>query len=227
MKVTKASPFCLLLAAAALGGAGAAETAYKLEALKEAAPAEAGDKTREALGAEGIRVLDPKGKPFVDFWLRKSVPTREPGEDEPGVKFGQLAEGTLLGVARFHRAGSDYKANDFPAGIYTMRNGIQPRDGDHLGVSETRDFILLSPVKADTGLDPVPGKDLVKLSTQASGISHPAVLYLVKAADDAKPPRVLHDEDNERWIVECEVATTGKEKALRLGLVIVGKGAEG
>jgi hypothetical protein len=214
----------LVLAASATLAAGA-EKGYKLEPLKEAAPADVGEKLREVLAADGIRVADAEGKPFVDVWLRKSVPTGEPS-DEQGVKFNQLAEGTFLGVARFHRAGSDYKANDFPAGVYTVRNGLQPRDGDHLGVSESRDFVLLSPVKADQGLDPIAAKELVKLSTQVSGISHPTVLYLIKVVGDAKPPRVFHDEENERWVIDLEAPASGKEKTLRFGLVIVGKGAE-
>jgi len=216
----------LIVLASALAGAAAPEKVYKLEALKEAVPAEIGEKIREAVAQEGVRILDPKGKPYVDVWLRKSIPTVDP-KDEQGVKFNQLAEGTLLGVVRFHQSGSDYKSNPFPAGIYTMRNAMQPRDGDHLGVSETRDFALLSPPKADASLDPIASKDLIKLSTQVSGISHPTVLYLVKVMDEAKPPRLFHDEDHERWIVDCETPASGKEKSIRFGLVIVGKGAEG
>jgi hypothetical protein len=60
-----------------------------------------------------------------------------------------------------------------------------------------------------------------------SGISHPTVLYLVKVTDEAKPPRLFHDEDHDRWVVDCETAASGKEKSIRFGLVIVGKGAEG
>src|SRR5262249_41356329 len=153
--------------------------------LKEAPPEGTSDKMKEVLPSEGLRVLDKAGQPFADLWLRKSVPTVD-GKAEQGVSFGQLAEGTLLGVLRFHKPSSDFKGNAFPAGIYTFRNGVQPRDGDHLGVSETRDFVLLSPVKVDTKLDPMPTKEVVKLSIQASGIKHPAVLYLMKPAGPAE-----------------------------------------
>lgn len=203
------------------------EAKYKLEALKEAPPEGVGEKIREAFPSEGLRVLDKAGQPFADIWLRKSVPASE-GKAEQGVKFGQIAEGTLLGVVRFHKPASDFKGNAFPAGVYTFRNGIQPRDGDHLGVSETRDFVLLSPVKVDTKLDPMTTKELIKLSVQVSGIKHPTVLYLMKMAEEGqKLPRLVEDADLAYWILDCQMEAADKTKgAVRLGIILVGKSAE-
>jgi hypothetical protein len=137
---------------AACGGLVAAAPAkgYRVEPLKEAAPAEVAEPVRKALAAEGLRVLDPKGEPLVDVWLRSAVPTVEMPKAELNVKLGKVEEGALLGVIRFHKKSSDFKGNGFPAGVFTMRRGIQPVDGDHQGATETRDFALLAPAKVDS-----------------------------------------------------------------------------
>jgi hypothetical protein len=218
-----------LLALAAVSWAGAARAqppkGHTTEALPDAAPKEVSETIRGALETKGIRVLGEDGKPHVDIWLRKSIPTVKPKEEQ-GVKYPALEEGTLLGVVRFHTKGSDFKGNEFPAGVYTVRYGMQPRDGDHLGVSESRDFVLLSPLKADTKLEPVPHKELVGLSVQVSGIKHPTVLYLVKPDAKEKPPRVYKD-DAEKVILDVEAPSEEKGSApVRLGIVVRGQAAE-
>ena len=46
---------------------------YKTEDLKEAAPKSVSKDIGKLLREKGTRVLDPKGKSFVDIWLRKEV----------------------------------------------------------------------------------------------------------------------------------------------------------
>jgi hypothetical protein len=204
-----------------------AKDAYKVEALKETAPADVSDKVRELLATEGLRVRDPKGEPFADIWLRKSLDSGE-AKQAIGVKFGQIAEGSVLGVLRFHRKSSDFKGNAFPAGVYTFRNCLQPIDGDHQGVSDTRDFVLLSPVKVDTKPDPLATKEVIKLSVQVSGIKHPTVLYLTRILDEGtKPPRLVEDEDLATWTLDCAIPGAKDPKAqVRLGIVLIGKAQE-
>jgi hypothetical protein len=216
----------LLVLAATLGDTRAQPPkGHTTEALAESAPKEVSETIRSALEAKGIRVLGPDGKPYVDLWPRKTIPTAKPKEEQ-GVKFPALEEGTLLGVVRFNTKGSDFKGNEFPAGVYTMRYGVQPRDGDHLGVSESRDFVLLSPLKADTKLEPVPHKELVNLSVQVSGIKHPTVLYIVKPDAKEKPPRVYQD-DTEKVILDVELPAEEKGgSAARVGIVVRGQAAE-
>jgi hypothetical protein len=216
---------CFLgLALLLTGSTLSAAEKYKLQPLKEPAPEDVSDKIRPALAAEGLRVVDSKGEPFADIWLRRSIRTVE-DKSEQGVKVGILEEGSILGVARFHKKSSDFKGQSFKPGLYTCRYGWQPRDGDHLGVTASRDFLLLSPVKTDQKLDPLVTKEIIKLSSEVTGSKHPAVLYLMKL-DEAgeKLPRLVEDEDLGHWIVECEVPNEAKDKKpLRLRFVIVGK----
>jgi hypothetical protein len=203
------------------GSAGGAE--YKLEPLKDKPPAEVAGPLGEALLAGGVRLLDKKGMPLVDVWLRKEIPG-SPSKKPPGIKFEEVSEGSFLGVARFHQKHFDFKNKPIPPGTYTLRLGVQPSDGDHLGVSETRDFALLSPVAADKSLAPMPTSEVVKLSCQVSGTKHPAVLWLKPMSGEAKDlPALVHQEDREYEVLDFRLPLAGeKEKAARLGLVLVG-----
>ena len=195
---------------------------FSLEALKEGAPAEVAEVIRKDLAPAGSRVLRG-GKPFVDFWFRAAVPTGE-ARAGLGILYPTLKPGGLVGIARFHGGGSDFKAQKFPTGVYTMRYAVQPEDGDHQGTADSRDFLLLVPAAADPSADALEVKDLNKLSARVNGKKHPAVLYLV-SGQGGTLPRVMRDDSADREVFECEVATSGG-KPLRLSLVIVGKAAE-
>jgi hypothetical protein len=215
-----------ILAAAADGrfSVGAAEEpAFRLEPLEEAAPQEVSAAVREALVAKGSRILDAGGKPFADFWLAKSVAAGTP-RAEFGVRFDTLLEGGLVACVRFHGKASDFKTQDFGAGVYTCRYAIQPQDGDHMGVTDTRDFLLLVPAKDDPSPEEVAVKSLVELSTKVSDSKHPAVLYLVKrAGEEQGVPRVVEDKGLGLWLFECDATLSAKEaKPLRLSIVIRG-----
>ena len=197
---------------------------YKTEALKEAAPRSVSKEIGKILQEKGTRVLDSKGKPFVDVWLRKDV---DPGGDrsELGIEFGKMPEGTVLGVVKYHVKGYDFRDNKIPEGVYTIRYGVQPADGDHLGVSETRDFVLLSPIKEDKKPDALGYDDLVKLSAKSTRSKHPPILYVMKTTGgEAKElPRLVEDADREYWTFDCAIPNKKADaKPVRLGIVIVG-----
>lgn len=195
---------------------------FAVEPLKEGAPSEAAEAIRKEMPAVGHRVLRG-GKPFVDFWVRAAVETGDAAKGL-GILYPTLRQGGLVGVARFHGGGSDFKAQRFPAGVYTMRFAIQPEDGDHQGVTESRDFLLLCQAAADPSPEPIADlKELNKLSAKVNGKKHPAVLYLV-SGQGGTLPRVVHDETAERSVFEVEASVGGKPQ--RLCIVIVGKAAE-
>lgn len=200
---------------------------HRCESLQEAAPPSVSENVRKLLDSQGLRILGPDGKPSVDIWLRKTVPTKE-DKKELGINYGFLHDGTLLGAMRFHRKTDDFRGNGFRAAVYTFRYGLQPEDGDHLGVSEARDFILLCPVKLDVKPDPIPTKEVIKLSVKASGRKHPSVLFLMKMFDKPeKLPRFFQEEDWQYWILDFEIHNQDKgKKPVRLGLVLVGLAEE-
>jgi hypothetical protein len=200
----------------------AARDEIAVEALKEPAPSEVAEAVRKELAPSASRVLRD-GKPFIDFWLRSTLPTGEV-RGGPGILYGTLRPTTLVGVARVHGGGSDFKGQKFPAGLYTLRYGVQPDDGDHQGTTESRDFLLLCPAAADPSPDLLEEKEAIKRSARVNGKKHPAVLYLVGGAGGALP-RVVHDAKADRSVFEVEAPAAGG-KPLRLSIVVVGKVAE-
>jgi hypothetical protein len=209
-----------LLLAAAIAADGVA-----LEALKEAPPEGLSEAVRKELAGEGLRIVQG-GKPLYDFWLRKTVPTQAPREDLQ-LKLTELAPGTLVAALRVHAVTPDFRTAKVPAGVYTLRYGVQPEDGDHQGTSDTKDFLLLVQAAADPTPGPIAPDPLNKLSSKVLGRKHPAVLYLVRTTGAAEPAAVVHDEPKERWILECRTAGSAETaKVLLLGIVVVGKANE-
>lgn len=203
-----------------------AEAAQKYQAttLEEAPPEEVSEAIRKALAKGATRVVDSKGKPLLDLWLVQAAATRaEPATDE--VEFGFLEEGALVAVARMHAKGKDFKGNKYKPGAYTCRYAVLPEDGDHQGVSETRDFLLLSPAAADTSTESKTPEELVELSKKTSKGGHPAVLYLAKPLEEgAKLPRVAEDQDLAHWFLDCELPSASKGKPpARMRIVILGQ----
>src|SRR5262249_29585369 len=128
--------------------------------------------------------------------------------------------GHLVGVLRFPRKGSDFRGQDIPSGLYTLRYGNQPVDGNHVGTSPTRDFLLLSPASADQSPKPIAEKDLFKTSAQAAESSHPAILLLAKS-EPAESLPAIRPLEQERWAVQF--AGPGDASKVVLELVVVGK----
>jgi hypothetical protein len=194
---------------------------FKVEAVGALTDKSVSDAVRATLEDKGTRVIGEDGKPFCEVWLRKDVPTTK---DEPmGAIFGQIQEGAVVGVIRFLRDASDYRGQGVKPGYYVMRYTLILSDGAHLGVSPTRDFVLLTPASADADPKPLSQQETIKLSRQASGTGHPSPWSLVQpSANDGLPKVQKADEGH--VVLEFKLKT--QAGALPMGLVIVGK-AEG
>jgi hypothetical protein len=202
---------------------------FKVEALKEAPPADLAGPIKEALDSRGYRIVDGAGKPYADLWLRKAIPAAEkPGGPKGTILFPSLSEGELLGALRYPGEGRDYRDQVIAAGAYTLRYGLQPVNGDHLGASENRDFALLLPAAKDKATADLPQKSLETRSAEAAGSSHPAVLMMLAAPDDAKKgdPAMVNDATKMTWgvVLPLPLAVKGASGAtpLHVQLVVVG-----
>ncbi len=206
-----------------------AADAYQLKALDEPVPKDSiSEEVRAEISPKGLRIVGADGKPYLDLWLRRTIETRKPDIAVDGVDFGTIPEGALVAVARYHARTKDFRGRRFPAGVVTLRKATQPEDGDHQGVSETRDFLLLCAAKEDKSPRPVPAKDLLELATKVSGRKHPAILYLVRLFSEPKEkPALEEDEEREFWVLDCKIPNRKKdEKPVRLGVVVVGETEE-
>jgi len=218
----------ILLAVALVPTAVLAQESYKIEVIKEGPPAALVGGIKEALGVQGYRVVDAQGKTYADFWLRKAVPaTGKPAGPQGAVLFPVLAEGELFGALRFSADGHDYRDQTIARGVYTLRYGLQPVNGDHLGVSTYRDYALLLPAAKDQALASLPRKRLEEQSAESAGTNHPAILMLLSAPEGSKSePSMAHDQALEAWgaVVPLNLAVKGESTpaVLPIQLILVG-----
>jgi hypothetical protein len=169
---------------------------------------------RDAVGAGSLEVTDG-GADVAEFWLRDELPTKNPPSDTLGVSFGGLE---LVGVVKLARPWRDYKNQAVPAGVYTLRYAVRPADGNHMGVSTYRDFLLLTPVADDTEVaGPGSTDELYARSMKATGQPHPATLALFPIWDPVKEPAIVSNDMDQPTLA---VPMGG----LVLGLVIEGHG---
>jgi hypothetical protein len=179
----------------------------------EAPPGEIAAPLTALLAAGGARAQI--GETALTFWWVKSAPVAA-GAPE----WKQVAEGTFIGVVQISANVRDIRGRTIKPGVYTMRYAVQPSDGDHLGVSSYRDFLLLSPAAVDQ--DPAPnGHDgAINLSKNTIGSSHPSPWMLDPPATDGA---VLSTGTNEMGLHYVVFEVPAGSGALRFGLVLIGK----
>jgi hypothetical protein len=170
-----------LLVTAALASTPAAFTADAEPALEpaDALPAGLPETVASALAQPGHRITKD-GVVLAELWLRKDAPpTGGINEGVLSVAFGEIEASAFVGVVRFPATWIDYRDTDVPAGVYTLRYWVQPADGDHMGVSQYRDFLLLLPAADDADpAAPFEEEPLMALGEKAAGKVHPGVVAL-------------------------------------------------
>jgi len=189
------------------------------EALAEGAPAGFAEAQRRDLAPTGTRVLRA-GRPLADFWFRSSIPTVDPRVG-PGIRYGALVPGSRVGSVRVHEGASDFKGQKIAPGLYTLRYAVQPDDGDHQGVTESRDFLLLCEAAADVTPGDLDEKTLRAISARINGKKHPSVLYLTGVAGGDRP-RVVTQSSPEKTVLEVDLSASGG-RTLVLAIVVDGK----
>ena len=178
-----------------------------------------------ALQSQGSQVLDSAGTAVCEIWLGNAVPLQASSNSSPDVMYGNLAVGTLVGALYFPKAGSDFRGQAIKPGYYTLRYALTPQDGNHMGVNPTRDFVLMSPVAQDTQVDKVlPFADLLKLSKQASGTNHPAILTMDPAGTGATSSVVQNSQGFTVLQAQAQGKTAaGHAQLLNVAIVVVGQ----
>lgn len=175
----------------------------------DAFPAELAPPVAAALAPGGVKAS--VGANTIAFWFVKALPAKV---------WSDLKEGALVGAVRIEKDFRDVRGRVIKAGTYTLRYGIQPANGDHLGVSPYREFLLLSPAKLDTDTADKAHDPLVELSKETIGGSHPAVWSIDPPTTTAAPLSV-HTTEHDLKAIVLEVPAAGG--ALRFGLVLIGK----
>ena len=163
----------------------------KLESIGALADPAASDSLKKALEPAGSRVSLADGA-YCDIWLRAGMPAGK--TDAQGAVYTSLGESALVGVIAFAKPTTDFRGQPLKPGVYTLRYGLHPTDGNHMGISPIRDFLVLVPVAMDQNPDAqFKFEELMKMSAKASGTNHPAVLSLA-SADKAAAPKIAPND---------------------------------
>lgn len=185
---------------------------YKLETISTPPP-DLPAVYASLIASPGYRVVGPRG-PWCEIWFRRSIPTGAQPADT-SIVF-PIAQGTLIGILRFPGTGADRRGQPIQAGVYTLRYSDYPTNGSHLGVAPQRDFALLTPIASDSDPNARPDFDaLAKMSSNASGTPHPAVLSLESPAGTNFPSVSQEGEGDQ--VLNLKVGD------LPISIIVVGK----
>ena len=222
----RASGFSYLLLVAFVPANALLAADQKVEALKEA-PAGLSAEIAAAINNAGYRVSGKDGV-ICDVWFAKEIPLKPKFKSSLRIKY-PFQTGQLIGVIRYPESSkpTDFRGQALKPGTYTLRYGLQPDDGNHLGTSDIRDFLVGCPPRTDVDPKRVEDiKDLFKLSGQAAGTTHPAIFLLIP------PPEKPYDaagvtHDDEKHLVIFQANATGKDAektvSVPVSVVTVGK----
>ena len=204
----------------------AAEFAVKVATTP--VPKDVSAAVKKTLGKNCIQ-LSMGEKPWLEFWLRAPLPLNAmPAKPEKALDV--LATATLLGVVRVHKSGRDYRDDDLYRGVFTMRYGKIPGDGNHLGATDYPYFAVLIPAAKDLRLDTYKTfTSMTKASLKATAAEHPMILSLRPAKKAGGKPTIIEPAPEHKSIL---LAASGKLKdakapdAIPLQIVFAGFGEQ-
>ncbi len=184
-----------------------------METISESAPRDIAEPLRVELSNNAIRVKIGEAT-LCDIWFRKTIPS-EPGSGI-GRSYPNMPDTTLLGAIRVTSPMHDNRNNNFPVGVYTIRHGIQPQDGNHAGSTPFIDFALLLRAQTDSIVDGgFPNSmAMIRRSMSDGGTGHPLVFALLPASNPGRTGIAKNEED--RWVLETKVGD------LPLAIVLIG-----
>lgn len=194
-----------------------------LKVTDKEAPKQIGESIRQTLQAKAVQLLDGD-KPALELWFRSEVPLKsKPASADKALD--AIPEISLLGAVSVGSGRRDYKDNEIAAGVYTMRFGLQPQDGDHLGTAEFNYFAVLIPAASDPQLDGIKTfKEMAKASGKDTASAHPVVLSLRPASSDAGELPKLNDPAADHKSVRVKVPAKAREEKTSIVFELVYKG---
>ena len=215
----------VLTAFALLSAAAVSASEFSTKPLDKEAPSELGQSIKKELNPTGIQILR-KDKPIYELWLRKQLPLKKAIET-PGKALNALGQTSLLGAIAILADERDYRDDELYKGVYTIRFGLRPEDGNHLGTSDHLYFAVLIDAKNDQELGKiVKSRQLVKASSKTSATDHPMILslYPVSSEDSATPS--VHEPAPEHEAIRLSIPVTSPDgsatSSITFDLVVAG-----
>jgi len=201
----------------------AGELALKIQDKQP--PPELAPGIREKLQAKAIQLLDG-ANPALEFWLVSELPLQSKPESTAKA-LDSVKQATLLGAVSVSKARHDYRDDDLAAGVYTMRFGLQPQDGNHLGTAEFPYFAVLIQAKLDTSPAGITDyKKMVKTSSKDRSSEHPMILSLRPASSEAgEAPKLKSPAPDHKSVrVKIPASASSEKTAIVFEIVYDGMG---
>jgi hypothetical protein len=217
--------FAVMVAAALCLVASVVRAESKLDAV-DSLPDGLSKEIAAVLEAKGHRVVNDKG-PICSVWLVKEVPTKADFKPTLSVKY-PLVPGELIGVLQVEakKKFTDFRGQEIKPGVYTLRYGQQPEDGNHVGTSDLADFLLGIPAATDSDPKPIAGfAALSKKSAKTAGSTHPAIFSLLPVDKPVEQATLTHNAAKEHTMLSATLAVKAGSK-LPLRLIVIGKSGE-
>ncbi len=205
--------------------AGLAQAESKLESV-DSLPEGVSKDVAAVIDPKGYRVVNEKG-PVCSVWLVKEVATKADFKPTLSVKY-PLVSGELIGVMQVEakKKFTDFRGQEIKAGVYTLRYGQQPEDGNHVGTSDLADFLLGIPAATDSDPKPISGfSSLSKKSAKTAGSTHPAIFSLLPVDKLVEQATLTHNTAKEHTMLSVTLAAKGGSK-VPLRLIVIGKSGE-
>jgi len=208
----------LVILAVAIVGIATASAQPKVTPLPETSPSQIAPAIAALLQQSGIKAL--VGGATLDIWWAQAIALTADG---PG--WSSVESGTLVGAMRVSGSYKEIRGKVVAPGVYTLRYGLQPQNGDHLGISTFREFLVVSPAAVDTDPKVLGFDGVVALSKQVIGTSHPAGMS-IDPPEDA-PGALLSTYKNESGhdglVFEVPRSLDGKAAGtVKFGLIVSG-----
>jgi hypothetical protein len=194
---------------------GASAQSPTITTAPVAVPPEVAGPIAELLAPQVTTVTTSTTK--IELWWTKSLPLRD-GATLPS--WSDVAEGTVVGAMRLGSAWSDIRGYTIRPGVYTLRFALQPQNGDHMGISPNREFLLPAPAADDTSAAPVGYDGAVELARKASRRAHPASISIDPPSSSASANSATTNDLGHQVAIVSVPTTAGS--SLTFGIVVEG-----
>ena len=163
------------LAVFIIGMSGLAQEKPNVQFLKVPSPKSVREVLSKSLNQNAVRVTF--GTQVATIWLRGEWPVKP--KALLSLTHDSIRPGAFVGLVQFEQPWLDFRGQELPACVYSLRYSRQPKSADHEDTSPSVDFLLLSPVGEEKSLDDVPFAELKKRSGKSTGGTHPASMVLL------------------------------------------------
>jgi hypothetical protein len=224
----------ILLLTASPALALAQDKKFSIKTATNEPPKELNESIRKLLANKTVVLYDPAGTAICELWFTKQLSSDATAEQvKNGLTYRELKETSVIGAVRFDDAWTDYRKQKIKSGVYTLRLGFQPMDGDHQGKSAFTEFILLVAAAKDTDPETMSPKGLMELSMRSNALGHPCVLMLFPITKAPAMPKLeetapVAGMPKDHWVLEIArpVMAGGSKASIGFGITLVGEAAE-